>query len=215
MNNSSIPTIPPNTETTTCPLCGDTHDEVLALLVEDQDDLRRIPSGDLADEREYLQRELAAAKATEYSKSLAALNRHQLSVIDGELERRRRLEEWGGPKVAERGLVPGRVIEEIKRRTDLAGLISEDLAEPSYHGGKVWFHCRLHGRDSNPSLAVYEEDFRWWCFGCAQGGDIFDWLLVMRNMEWREAAEYLASRCGVELPKRGLPARQRREVARV
>ena len=190
------------TDLTACPLCDESHDEALAILADEPNrTLRRIPSGDLADEREYLQREMAAAKATEYGKSLAALNRHRLSVIDGELERRRRLEEWGGPKVAKSGLVPERVIEEIKRRTDLATLVSEDLGEPKYRGGKVWFHCKLHGRDSNPSLAVYEEDPHWWCYGCNDGGDTFDWLLKARNMEWREAAEHLASRCGVTIPK--------------
>lgn len=200
-----------------CPLCDESHDEVLAILAEEPNrTLRRIPSSDLADEREYLQREMAGAKSdTEYSKSLAALARHRLSVINGELERRRRLEQWGGPKVTESGLVPERIIEEIKRRTDLATLVSEDLGEPKYRGGKVWFRCKLHGRDTNPSLAVYEEDPHWWCFGCNDGGDTFDWLLKARNMEWREAAEYLAGRCGIELPKRGLPVRQRREVARV
>ena len=200
-----------------CPLCDESHDEALAILAEEPiRTLQRIPSGDLAGEREYLRREMAQAKASpEYSKSLAALHQHRLSVIDGELERRRRLEEWGGLKVAESGLVPEKIIEEIKRRIDLAGLISEDLGEPVYRGGKLWFHCKLHGRDSNPSLAVYEDGPHFWCYGCNDGGDCFDWLLKARNMEWREAAEYLASRCGVELPKRGLPARQRREVTRV
>ncbi len=182
-----------------CPLCDESHDEVLALLAEEPSRiLRRIPSSDLAGEREFLQRELAEAKTPGYSKSLAALHRHRLSTINGELERRRRLEQWGGPKVAKSGLVPEKLIEQIKCRTDLDTLISEDLGEPTYRGGKVWFRCKLHGRDTNPSLAVYE-DGHWWCYGCNDGGDHFSWLLKARNMEWREAAEYLAKRLGTEL----------------
>ena len=195
-----------NDEHTTCPLCDESHDEVLAILAEEPTrTLRRISSGDLADQREYLQREMAETKADPgYSKGVAALHRHRLAVIDGELERRCRLEEWGGPKIAESGLVPQEVVEEIKRRTDLAAIISEDLGELVYRASKSWFRCKLHGRDSDPSLAVYE-DGHWWCYGCNDGGDVFDWLLKARNMEWRKAAEYLAGQCGVVIPKPEIP----------
>ncbi len=192
---------------TPCPLCDESHDEVLAILADEPTrTLRRIASGDLADQREYLRREIAEAKADpEYSKGVAALHRHRLSVIDGELERRRRLEAWGGPKVAESGLVPQEVVEEIKRRIDLAALVAEDLGEPVYRSGKPWFRCRLHGRDSDPSLAVYE-DGHWWCYGCGSGGDVFDWLLAARNMEWRTAAELIAGQCGVTIPQAKKPS---------
>ena len=191
-----------------CRLCSEGHDEALRLLAEEPTrQLRRIPSTDLAGEREYLQRELAEAEADpEYSRDLATLHRHCLAVINGEMERRRGLEAFGGPRAPGRGRIPVETVMEIKDRTSLADLISEDLGEPAWMRlGKASFHCRLHGTDSDPSLKVWEEDHHFYCFGCGDGGDCFDWLIKARNMEWREAVEYLARRCGVELPKPPLP----------
>ncbi len=190
----------------TCPLCGDSHDEILRLLAGEPDGfLRRVPSTDLRAELEYLQREVAEVKAEpEYSADLAALHRHRLAVIDGELERRRLMERYGGPKGGG-GRVPLEVIAEIKERIDLAALISEDLGEPAwYRWGRVKFACRLHGDgvDREPSLQVYEEDGHFWCYGCNDGGDAFDWLLKARNLQWREAVQYLARRLDIEIQEK-------------
>lgn len=191
-----------------CPLCSDPHDEVLRLLAGEPDGyLRRVSSADLTAELEYLQREVAEVKADpEYSKDLAALHRHRLAVIDGELERRRLLEDYGGPRTRG-GRIPAEVISAIKERIDLASLIAEDLGDASwYRFGRVRFSCRLHGDgvDREPSLQVYEDDGHFWCYGCGDGGDCFDWLLKARNMQWREAAEYLAQRLGIELEEKVL-----------
>ena len=187
-----------------CPLCGDTHDEVLRLLAGEPDGyLRRVASPDLRAEQEYLKREMAEVKADpEYGADLAALHRHRLSVIDGELERRRLLESHDGPRVPGSGRIPLEIISEIKSRVDLVALVAEDLGDPAWmRWGKVQFYCRLHGDgvDRNPSLTVYEEDGHFWCYGCNDGGDAFDWLLKARGMQWREAAEFLAKRLGMDL----------------
>lgn len=190
--------------TTTCPLCDEPHDEVLALLAEEPErELRRIASGDLLAEREYLERELAEARANaRYSGDLKALHRHWLKAVNRELARRRGLERYRGPKVPGRGSVPQATIDEIKEAVDLVNLVAEDLGDPSYfRRERAYFHCRHHGsgRDTNPSLVVFEDQRRWWCFGCNQGGDCFDWLLLARNMSWREAVEHLAARHGIAL----------------
>ena len=193
-------TTPPPAQT--CPLCGDPHDEILRLLAGEPDGyLRRVPSADMRAELEYLQREIAEVKADpEYSSDLATLHRHRLAVIDGELERRRLLERYGGPKSGG-GRIPAEVVAEIKERIDLAGLIAEDLGDAAWmRWGRVRFPCRLHGDgvDREPSLQVYEEDGHFWCYGCSDGGDAFDWLLKARGMQWRQAVEYLAKRLGIE-----------------
>ena len=190
-----------------CPLCNGTHDEILRLLAGEPDGyLRRVPSADLRAELEYLQREVAEVKADpDYSADLAALHRHRLAVIDGELERRRLLEAYGGPRGQGSGRISVEIVAEIKERVDLAALIVEDLGEPAwYRLGKVRFSCRLHGDgvDREPSLQVYEEDGHWWCYGCGDGGDCFDWLLKARNMQWREATAYLLKRLGIELEEK-------------
>jgi len=190
-----------------CPRCGDPHDEILRLLAGEPDGyLRRIPSADLRAEQEYVQRETAEVQADpEYSADLATLHRHRLAVIDDELERRRLLEAYGGPRVPGSGRIPLEVIAELKERIDLVALVAEDLGDPAWsRWGRVRFACRLHGDgvDREPSLQVYEEDGHWWCYGCGDGGDAFDWLLKARNMEWRQAVEHLAKRLRIDLEEK-------------
>lgn len=189
-----------------CPLCDDSHDEILRLLAGEPDGyLRRVPSADLRAELEYLQREVAEVRADpDYSADLAALHRHRLAVIEGELERRRLMEQYGGPR-GDGGHIPLETIAEIKGRIDLAALITEDLGDAAwYRWGRVRFACRLHGDgvDREPSLQVYEDDAHFWCYGCNDGGDAFDWLLKARGMQWREAVEYLAKVLSIELAEK-------------
>jgi hypothetical protein len=183
-----------------CPLCGESHDEIVAFLA--QQDLRRIGSEDLLDEQEHLQRELVAVKV-DGETAPTAFYRHRLQVLDGEIARRRRLEQHGAPRLPNSGRIDPVVIAEIKERIDLVDLVGEDLGGIAHvRGNKTYFHCRLHGTDSDASLVVYEDERRFWCYGCSDGGDCFDWCVKARNMEWIDAVSYLAAKCRIELPKR-------------
>jgi len=162
---------------------------------------------------------MAESKADpEYAAGLTTLHRHRLQIIEGELERRRRLEAFGGPTALNSGRITLEIVAELKLRISIVDLITEDLGEPAHMGlDRSLFHCSLHGDgvDRHASLTAYETEQRFWCFGCNQGGDIFDWLLIARGQEWRPSVEFLARRCGIELPAKVAPAPRRREVARV
>jgi CHC2 zinc finger len=186
--------------------CSDNHDEIVALLA--REDLRRVPSQDLVDEQEHLARELVAGRVDgEASPDLAAFYRHRLEVIDAELSRRRRLECHGAPAVPGYGRIPAEIITEIKERIDLVNLVGEDLEMVWYRAGKAQFRCRLHGDgiDRDPSLTVYEDDSHWYCYGCNDGGDAFNWLIKARQMQWVQAVLVLAARCHIELPPKRHP----------
>jgi hypothetical protein len=53
-----------------------------------------------------------------------------------------------------------------------------------YIGGKLikrgrglWTNCPWHGSDSEPSLKIYQNQNKWWCYGCNAGGTQIDMVM--------------------------------------
>jgi DNA primase len=93
------------------------------------------------------------------------------------------------------------VIDEIKARIDILELISETVnlrkAGKSYKG-----LCPFHA-EKTPSFVVFPDTGTWRCFGaCAEGGDVYSFVMKRDNLEFREALRLLAQRAGVELQPR-------------
>jgi DNA primase len=60
--------------------------------------------------------------------------------------------------------------------------------------------CPWH-EDSRPSLQVNQERQTYRCWVCDVGGDVFNFLMRMEKVEFREALEQLADRAGITIPK--------------
>ena len=88
-------------------------------------------------------------------------------------------------------------IEEIKFKLNIVELVSEYLplkrAGSNYNG-----LCPFHNEKS-PSFMVSEEKQIFHCFGCAAGGDVFEFLMRIEGIEFREALKILAKKAGVAL----------------
>jgi hypothetical protein len=167
-----------------CPLCGENHDEVVALLW--QAVIRRISDPDLAAEILYVERELLDDPPVGQS-----LLRHRLTALRTEERRRRRIAIKGGPLYLGQSSVGPERIAAVKK-VDVADLIARDLSISRVRGERTWFHCLAHGgADSDPSLVAYGDQGRWWCFGCNSGGDVIDWMMVRHGLEFRQAVEEL------------------------
>lgn len=94
-----------------------------------------------------------------------------------------------------RGLVSGEVKDEIRRRTDIVELVSTHAGlkkSGRYYKGLCPFH-----QEKTPSFHVDHERGLFHCFGCGQGGDIFDFVMLTAHLTFTEAAEELARRAGV------------------
>ena len=96
--------------------------------------------------------------------------------------------------------MPGSVVEEIKARLDIADVVSEVVALKKA-GKSLKGLCPFH-TEKTPSFVVFPETGTWHCFGCGEGGDIFNFVMRSRNVEFGDALAILASRAGVELPTR-------------
>ena len=91
------------------------------------------------------------------------------------------------------------LLEEIRRRTDLVGLVGRRV-KLVRKGRVMWGCCPFHPEKS-PSFKVENERRLYKCFGCGEGGDAFKWLMETEGMSFPESVEKLAAEAGVELPK--------------
>lgn len=89
--------------------------------------------------------------------------------------------------------------DEIRSRVDLVDLVSREIQLKKT--GKTWKGlCPFHP-DKNPSFTVNGETGRYKCWSCGAAGDIFDWEMNRRNVDFVEALQTLASIAGVTLSK--------------
>ncbi len=94
-------------------------------------------------------------------------------------------------------------IEEIKSRLDIVDIVSESGVQLRRSGRSYTGLCPFHSNTRTPSFVVFPETQGWHCFGaCAEGGDVFSFVMKKYGWDFREALEQLAKRTGVQLEER-------------
>jgi DNA primase len=98
------------------------------------------------------------------------------------------------------------VIAQVRSAADIVDFVSQvtplKLAGKSYKG-----LCPFH-REKTPSFHVDRNKGLFYCFGCGVGGDIFKFLTMTERFTFPEAVEHVASRVGIDLPRRKRTARE-------
>ena len=88
-------------------------------------------------------------------------------------------------------------IEEIKQNLNIVDIVSEYISLKKTgvnHKGCCPFH-----NEKTPSFVVSEEKQIWHCFGCGEGGDMFEFVKKIEGIEFYEALKIMASRANVKL----------------
>jgi len=88
-------------------------------------------------------------------------------------------------------------VEEIKQRLNLVDLIQE-YVKLTPAGVNFKARCPFHN-EKTPSFYVSSEKQIWHCFGCGLGGDHFEFIKRMENLEFPEALRILAAKANVKL----------------
>ncbi|HEY8181205.1 MAG TPA: DNA primase [Thermoanaerobaculia bacterium] len=98
------------------------------------------------------------------------------------------------------------VIAQVRSAADIVDFVSQvtplKLAGKSYKG-----LCPFH-REKTPSFHVDRAKGLFYCFGCGTGGDVFKFLALTERFTFPEAVEHVASRVGIELPRRRKTTRE-------
>ena len=87
--------------------------------------------------------------------------------------------------------------ETIKSKVDIVGLIGESVALKKA-GRNFKGLCPFH-KEKTPSFMVSPDRQTYYCFGCQEGGDIFEFVMKREAADFPEALQMLAKRAGVEL----------------
>jgi DNA primase len=91
-------------------------------------------------------------------------------------------------------------IELIRQKIDIVELIGNYL-ELKKAGSNYKALCPFHD-EKTPSFMVSPEKQIFKCFGCSEGGSVFDFLMKYENLEFPEALRILADKAGVTLIRR-------------
>ena len=92
------------------------------------------------------------------------------------------------------------VTQEIKSRLDLVDVV-QDAGVSLRKSGRNWAgFCPFHPNTKTPAFYVFPESQTWRCFGaCAEGGDVFSFVMKKHGWDFKEALAELAKRAGVTL----------------
>jgi len=98
-------------------------------------------------------------------------------------------------------MIPQSFIEEVQSRTDIADIIGGyiDLKRAGRNFKAV---CPFHS-EKTPSFMVSSQKQIFHCFGCGEGGGVFQFLVLMEKITFPEAVEMLAEKLGLTVPNEG------------
>ncbi len=98
------------------------------------------------------------------------------------------------------GRIPQETIDEIRRRVEIAEVISDYL--PLKRAGRnLRGLCPFHA-EKTPSFMVSPDRQAYHCFGCGAGGNAISFVMEYEKVSFVEALTSLARRAGVKLPER-------------
>lgn len=90
--------------------------------------------------------------------------------------------------------------QEIKNRLDLVDVVQDYGVQLRKSGRNYAGFCPFHANTRTPAFYVFPESQTWRCFGaCAEGGDVFSFVMKKNGWDFRETLVDLARRAGVTL----------------
>jgi DNA primase len=98
--------------------------------------------------------------------------------------------------------VAGRIRDEdialVRERSAIDEVVGDYLQLRNGGGGSLKGLCPFHD-EKTPSFNVTPSRGLWYCFSCAEGGDVIKFVQRIESLGFAEAVERLAARAGIEL----------------
>jgi DNA primase len=104
--------------------------------------------------------------------------------------------------VEKTGLIPKSQIDEIRQKSDIVAVVSEYVALKKSGRNFVGL-CPFHS-EKGASFTVSQEKQLFHCFGCGEGGNVFDFLMKIEDLSFAAAVAELGGRVGLAVEKSGI-----------
>ena len=92
---------------------------------------------------------------------------------------------------------PQGFIQELKMRSPIQDVVGR-YVELKKAGRNLIGRCPFHS-EKTPSFTVFEDNYH--CFGCSAGGDVITFVMQIENLDYKDAVNFLADRCGMNVPQ--------------
>jgi DNA primase len=94
-------------------------------------------------------------------------------------------------------MIPRETLEQIAAANDIVDVIGSYF--PLKRAGSAWKAlCPFH-QEKSPSFTVNPQRQRYHCFGCGEGGSVFDFVAKYESVDFPTAARRLAERAGIRI----------------
>src|SRR2546429_4271596 len=95
---------------------------------------------------------------------------------------------------------PGDFAQTLKEQADIVRVIGEYVSLKKAGAQNFSGLCPFH-KEKTPSFSVHATRQFYYCFGCGEKGDVFNFVQKIENITFPEAIRVVAQKMGIALPK--------------
>lgn len=91
-------------------------------------------------------------------------------------------------------------VDKLRDESDIVSIVS-DYVPLKKKGKNYWGCCPFHP-EKTPSFSVSSDKGFFYCFGCGAGGNVFNFLMKIENIDFFNAVKLLAKKLNISLPEK-------------
>ena len=91
-------------------------------------------------------------------------------------------------------------VSAVRERSDIYEVVSR-YVPLTMKNGRFWACCPFH-EEKTASFSITPEKGMYYCFGCHEGGNVFNFISKMEHITYFEAVKLQAERLGIKIPSR-------------
>ena len=91
-------------------------------------------------------------------------------------------------------------VDKLRDESDIVSVVS-DYVPLKKKGKNYWGCCPFH-QEKTPSFSVAADKGFFYCFGCGVGGNVFNFLMKIENIDFFNAVKLLANKLNISLPEK-------------